>query len=202
MFSSVLCPPRESENLGSSRSSNDVKGVRDDNGLNKTRQIILNFLEERAKYCFKNHYDISLINAVLDFDIEADLVVSEVKLSALQNFLTKADGKNLLTIYKRANNILEGSNIEGEVNQDAFISKYEQELFLSLGVISKQIDSYIVEKDFTKTLSLLLEILNPVNEFFNNVRVKDQYHNIANNRLLLLRMVTQLFDKLAKFSFL
>jgi glycyl-tRNA synthetase beta chain len=195
MFSSVLCLPRESEN-------NDVKGVGDDNGLNKIRQIILDFLEERAKYYFKNHYDLSLINAVLDFDIEADLVVSEIKLSALQNFLTKADGENLLTIYRRANNILEGSNIEGEVNQDAFISKYEQELFLSLGVISKQIDSYIVEKDFTKTLSLLLEILKPVNEFFDNVMVKDQDHNIANNRLLLLRMVTQLFDKLAKFSFL
>ncbi|WP_410520716.1 glycine--tRNA ligase subunit beta [Candidatus Tisiphia endosymbiont of Dioctria rufipes] len=173
-----------------------------DSGLNKTRQIILDFLEERAKYYLKNHYDISLINAVLDFDIEEDLVVSEIKLASLQEFLTKDDGENLLTIYKRANNILEGSNIEGEVNQDAFISKYEQELFLSLGVISQQIDSYIVEKDFTKTLSLLLEILKPVNEFFDNVLVKDQDHNIANNRLLLLRMVTQLFDKLAKFSFL
>ncbi|WP_367364356.1 glycine--tRNA ligase subunit beta [Candidatus Tisiphia endosymbiont of Nedyus quadrimaculatus] len=178
------------------------KASGDDSGLNKTRQIILDFLEERAKYYLKNHYDISLINAVLDFDIEEDLVVSEIKLASLQEFLTKDDGENLLTIYKRANNILEGSNIEGEVNQDAFISKYEQELFLSLGVISQQIDSYIVEKDFTKTLSLLLEILKPVNEFFDNVLVKDQDYNIANNRLLLLRMVTQLFDKLAKFSFL
>ncbi|WP_375331781.1 glycine--tRNA ligase subunit beta [Candidatus Tisiphia endosymbiont of Temnostethus pusillus] len=180
----------------------DVKGGGHDSGLNKTSQIILEFLEERAKYYFKNHYDISLINAVLDFDIERDLVISEIKLGALQKFLAGVDGENLLTIYKRANNILEGSNIEGEVDQKAFISQYEQQLFLSLGVISKQIDSSIVEKDFTKTLSLLLEILKPVNEFFDNVMVKDQDRNIANNRLLLLRMVTQLFDKLAKFSFL
>ncbi len=178
----------------------DVKGGGHDSGLNKTSQIILEFLEERAKYYFKNHYDISLINAVLDFDIERDLVISEIKLGALQKFLAGVDGENLLTIYKRANNILEGSNIEGEVDQKAFISQYEQQLFLSLGVISKQIDSSIVEKDFTKTLSLLLEILKPVNEFFDNVMVKDQDRNIANNRLLLLRMVTQLFDKLAKFS--
>ncbi|WP_342272146.1 glycine--tRNA ligase subunit beta [Candidatus Tisiphia endosymbiont of Parasteatoda lunata] len=178
----------------------DVKGGGDDSGLNKTSQIILEFLEERAKYYFKNHYDISLINAVLDFDIERDLVISEIKLGALQKFLAGVDGKNLLTIYKRANNILEGSNIEGEVDQKAFISQYEQQLFLSLENVSKQIDHYIVEKDFTKTLSLLLEILKPVNEFFDNVMVKDQDRNIANNRLLLLRMVTQLFDKLAKFS--
>ncbi|WP_341755751.1 glycine--tRNA ligase subunit beta [Candidatus Tisiphia endosymbiont of Ptychoptera albimana] len=180
----------------------DVKGGGDDSRLNKTSQIILEFLEERAKYYFKNHYDISLINAVLDFDIERDLVISEIKLGALQKFLTGVDGENLLTIYKRANNILEGSNIEGEVDQKAFISQYEQQLFLSLENVSKQIDRYIAEKDFTKTLSLLLEILKPVNEFFDNVMVKDQDRNIANNRLLLLRMVTQLFDKLAKFSFL
>ncbi|WP_341756575.1 MULTISPECIES: glycine--tRNA ligase subunit beta [unclassified Candidatus Tisiphia] len=178
----------------------DVKGGGDDSGLNKTSQIILEFLEERAKYYFKNHYDISLINAVLDFDIERDLVISEIKLGALQKFLAGVDGENLLTIYKRANNILEGSNIEGEVDQKAFISQYEQQLFLSLENVSKQIDHYIAEKDFTKTLSLLLEILKPVNEFFDNVMVKDQDRNIANNRLLLLRMVTQLFDKLAKFS--
>lgn len=178
----------------------DVKGGGDDSGLNKTSQIILEFLEERAKYYFKNHYDISLINAVLNFDIERDLVISEIKLGALQKFLAGVDGENLLTIYKRANNILEGSNIEGEVDQKAFISQYEQQLFLSLENVSKQIDHYIAEKDFTKTLSLLLEILKPVNEFFDNVMVKDQDHNIANNRLLLLRMVTQLFDKLAKFS--
>ncbi|WP_375359145.1 glycine--tRNA ligase subunit beta [Candidatus Tisiphia endosymbiont of Neophilaenus lineatus] len=178
----------------------DVKGGGDDSGLNKISQIILEFLEERAKYYFKNHYDISLINAVLDFDIERDLVISEIKLGALQKFLAGVDGENLLTIYKRANNILEGSNIEGEVDQKAFISQYEQQLFLSLGVISKQIDSSITEKDFTKTLSLLLEILKPVIEFFDNIMVKDQDRNIANNRLLLLRMVTQLFDKLAKFS--
>lgn len=178
----------------------DVKGGGDDSGLNKISQIILEFLEERAKYYFKNHYDISLINAVLDFDIERDLVISEIKLGALQKFLAGVDGENLLTIYKRANNILEGSNIEGEVDQKAFISQNEQQLFLLLGVISKKIDSSIAEKDFTKTLSLLLEILKPVIEFFDNVMVKDQDRNIANNRLLLLRMVTQLFDKLAKFS--
>lgn len=166
----------------------------------RSSQIILEFLEERAKYYFKNHYDLSLINAVLGFDIEGDIVVSEIKIVSLQKFLAGVDGKNLLTIYKRANNILEGNNVEGEVNQNAFISQYEQQLFLSLGSVSRQVDSSIAENDFTKALSLLLEMLKPINDFFDNLMVKDEDHRI--NRLLLLRMVTQLFDKLAKFSFL
>ncbi|WP_375333291.1 glycine--tRNA ligase subunit beta [Candidatus Tisiphia endosymbiont of Xenochironomus xenolabis] len=169
---------------------------------NKSSQIILEFLEERAKYYFKNHYDLSLINAVLDFDIEGDLMISEIKLSALQKFLAGYEGKNLLTIYKRANNILEGNNIAGDVNQEAFISPYEQQLFLSLGNVSKQIDISIAEKDFTKALRGLLEMLKPINDFFDNLMVKDEDRKIANNRLLLLKMVRQLFNKLAKFSVL
>ncbi|HJD63709.1 MAG TPA: glycine--tRNA ligase subunit beta [Rickettsia endosymbiont of Sericostoma sp.] len=169
---------------------------------NKSSQIILEFLEERAKYYFKNHYDLSLINAVLDFDIEGDLMISEIKLSALQKFLAGSEGKNLLTIYKRANNILEGNNIAGDVNQEAFISPYEQQLFLSLGNVSKQIDISIAEKDFTKALRGLLEMLKPINDFFDNLMVKDEDRTIANNRLLLLKMVRQLFNKLAKFSVL
>ncbi|MDN3031282.1 MAG: glycine--tRNA ligase subunit beta [Candidatus Tisiphia sp.] len=169
---------------------------------NKSSQIILEFLEERAKYYFKNHYDLSLINAVLDFDIEGDLMISEIKLSALQKFLAGSEGKNLLTIYKRANNILEGNNIAGDVNQEAFISPYEQQLFLSLENVSKQIDISIAEKDFTKALRGLLEMLKPINDFFDNLMVKDEDRTIANNRLLLLKMVRQLFNKLAKFSVL
>ncbi|MCC8399617.1 MAG: glycine--tRNA ligase subunit beta [Rickettsia endosymbiont of Platyusa sonomae] len=166
----------------------------------KSSQIILEFLEERAKYYFKNHYDLSLINAVLDFDIEGDLMISEIKLSALQKFLAGSEGENLLTIYKRANNILEGNNIAGDVNQEAFISQYEQQLFSSLENVSKQIDISIAEKDFTKALRGLLEMLKPINDFFDNLMVKDEDRKIANNRLLLLKMVRQLFNKLAKFS--
>ncbi|WP_284346739.1 glycine--tRNA ligase subunit beta [Rickettsia endosymbiont of Oedothorax gibbosus] len=167
---------------------------------NKSSQIVLEFLEERAKYYFKNHYDLSLINAVLDFDIEGDLMISEIKLSALQKFLAGSEGENLLTIYKRANNILEGNNIAGDVNQEAFISQYEQQLFLSLENVSKQIDISIAEKDFTKALRGLLEMLKPINDFFDNLMVKNEDRIIANNRLLLLKMVRQLFNKLAKFS--
>ncbi|WP_341751088.1 DALR anticodon-binding domain-containing protein [Candidatus Tisiphia endosymbiont of Sialis lutaria] len=127
-------------------------------------------------------------------------MISEIKLSALQKFLAGSEGENLLTIYKRANNILEGNNIAGDVNQEAFISQYEQQLFSSLENVSKQIDISIAEKDFTKALRGLLEMLKPINDFFDNLMVKDEDRIIANNRLLLLKMVRQLFNKLAKFS--
>ena len=45
-------------------------------------------------------------------------------------------------------------------------------------------------------------MLKPINNFFDNLMVKDEDRKIANNRLLLLKMVRQLFNKLAKFSVL
>ncbi|XVN42650.1 MAG: glycine--tRNA ligase subunit beta [Candidatus Rickettsia vulgarisii] len=165
-------------------------------------QLILTFLEERAKYHFKDNFNNSLTNAVVNFDIEDDLVITEMKLTSLQKFLAKLDGDNLLTIYKRTNNILANDNIEGEVNPSDFISEYENKLFTIIKSISKQIDNNIKEKDFTKAFSSLAAILHPIDEFFDNLMVKDSDPKIAKNRLLLLKMVRQLFDKLANFNVL
>jgi glycyl-tRNA synthetase beta chain len=176
--------------------------ITEKNILEKKQDIILAFLTERVKYHFKNQYEMSLINAVLDLANQGNLVDSEMKLSALQQFLADKDGEKLLIIYKRANNILATSIIEGEVNQQDFISPYEQSLFSAIADITKQIDNYIAEKSYIKALSTLIEILQPINNFFEHVMVNDTDPKIANNRQLLLKMVVQLFDKLAKFNYL
>ncbi len=170
--------------------------------IDKKKQLILDFLQERAKYHFKDYYDLSLINAVLDLGEQGGLVTTAMKLIALQQFLSAKDGENLLIIYKRANNILQGSNLAGEVDSATFISPYEQELFATLESISQPIDNYIMERDYIKALNNLTEILKPVNNFFDHLMIKDPDPKIANNRLLLLKMVTQLFDKLANFKLL
>jgi glycyl-tRNA synthetase beta chain len=161
---------------------------------------ILTFLEERAKYHFKDNFNNSLINAVVNFDIEDDLVITEMKLISLQEFLAKPDGDNLLTIYKRANNILANDKIEGEIDSTNFVSEYEHKLFAIIKSISDQVDNNIKEKDLTKAFNSLVAILQPIDEFFDNLMVKDTDPKIAKNRLLLLKMVRQLFDKLANFN--
>lgn len=202
-----------------------LTSARDDDLL----KLILTFLEERAKYHFKDNFSNSLINAVVNFDIrplsklanaegstykapavvefgersiEDDLVITDMKLTSLQEFLAKPDGDNLLTIYKRANNILANDDIEGKVNPNDFVSEYENKLFTIIKSISEQIDNNIKEQEFTKAFSSLAAILQPIDEFFDNLMVKDSDAKIAKNRLLLLKMVRQLFDKLANFNVL
>lgn len=155
------------------------------------------FLEERAKFYFKNQYDISLINAVLDL---RDLVGSERKLKALKEFLATDEGKSLLSGYKRANNILKDSQPSGLIDPNSFTADEESKLHGVVQDLTAKLDNAVGTKDFNKALELLTNLAQPIAAFFDNVMIKDKDPMISNNRLLILRGVTELFDKIAKFD--
>jgi glycyl-tRNA synthetase beta chain len=167
---------------------------------NRDNDLINSFFEERAKFYFKNQYDGLLINAVLDLKTENDLIVINLKLDALQKFLVSDEGKELLTAYKRASNILGDKRIGGEIDINIFSSKHEKGLFSLITNLSNQIINSVTNKDFTKALSLLASLLTPIADFFDNVMVNDEDPKIANNRLLLLQATCDLFHKVAKFD--
>lgn len=158
----------------------------------KDKDLIISFFEERAKFYFKNEYDISLINAVLDLN----LANIKFKLDALKEFLEKEDGKQLLNAYKRASNILGSQNIDGAVEPSLFNTQPEKELF----EVTQKLSLQIVDKDYDKALNLLQNLLTPITSFFDNVLVNDSDPKIAKNRLLILQDVCKLFHKIAKFN--
>lgn len=158
----------------------------------KDKDLIISFFEERAKFYFKNEYDISLINAVLDLN----LANIKFKLDALKEFLEKEDGKQLLNAYKRASNILGSQNIDGAVEPSLFNTQPEKELF----EVTQKLSLQIVDKDYDKALNLLQTLLTPITSFFDNVLVNDSDQKIAKNRLLILQDVCKLFHKIAKFN--
>ncbi|MCC8462564.1 MAG: glycine--tRNA ligase subunit beta [Rickettsia endosymbiont of Ecitomorpha arachnoides] len=165
----------------------------------KNKDLIISFFEERAKFYFKNDYDIALINAVLDLRMEDDLVSISLKLNALQKFLAEDAGKQLLNAYKRASNIIGDQKIIGLVDTSLFSTQPEKELFEVIQKISPQIIDSIADKDYKKALNLLSSLLVPTTSFFDNVLVNDPDPKIAENRLSLLQNICELFDKIAKF---
>lgn len=165
----------------------------------KNKDLIISFFEERAKFYFKNDYDIALINAVLDLRMEDELVSISLKLNALQKFLAEDAGKQLLNAYKRASNIIGDQKIIGLVDTSLFSTQPEKELFEVIQKISPQIIDSITDKDYKKALNLLSSLLVPTTSFFDNVLVNDPDPKIAENRLSLLQNICELFDKIAKF---
>lgn len=162
----------------------------------KNKDLIISFFEERAKFYFKNEYDILLINAVLDLN----LVDTKFKLEALKEFLIEDAGKQLLNAYKRASNIIGNQKITGLVDVSLFSTQPEKELFEVIQKISPQIIDSIADKDYKKALNLLSSLLVPITSFFDNVLVNDSDSKIAENRLSLLHNICELFDKIAKFN--
>ncbi|AGJ01480.1 glycine--tRNA ligase subunit beta [Rickettsia prowazekii] len=156
---------------------------------------VISFFEERAKFYFKNDYDITLINAVLDLN----LVDTKFKLDTLKEFLVQDVGKQLLNAYKRVSNIMGNQKITGLVDASLFSTQYEKELFEVIQKISQQIIVIIANKDYQKALNLLSSLLKPITSFFDNVLVNDSDPKIAQNRLSLLQNTCEVFDKVAKF---
>ncbi|AAY62197.1 glycine--tRNA ligase, beta subunit [Rickettsia felis str. Pedreira] len=164
-------------------------------GNSADKDLITSFFEERAKFYFKNDYDIALINAALDLN----LVDTKFKLDSLKEFLVEDAGKQLLNAYKRASNIIDGQKITGLVDASLFSTQPEKELFEVMQKISPQVTSSISDKDYNKALNLLSFLLTPITSFFDNVLVNDPDPKIAENRLSLLHNICELFDKVAKF---
>jgi len=171
-----------------------------ENSLDKNESLIISFFEERIKFYFKNRYDISLINAILDLRTEYNLVNIHLKIDVLQQFLSGDIGKQLLNAYKRASNIIGDQKITGLVDASLFSTQPEKELFEVMQKLSPQIIDSIVDNNYYKSLNLLQSLLIPITSFFDNVLVNDPDPKIAENRLLILQDICKLFHRIAKFN--
>ncbi|MDG1436536.1 MAG: glycine--tRNA ligase subunit beta [Rickettsiaceae bacterium] len=161
---------------------------------------ITSFLEERLKYFFKDKYELDAISSVLNLTIESDLVEVQAKLAAIKEFLSSKEGDDLLLAYKRATNILGASKLQGDIDESAFVTEHEKNLLASINSCDVKITDALSAKNYKESLEVLANMLQPIAKFFDNVMVKDQDETIANNRMLLLSKVKQIFDKIAKFN--
>jgi glycyl-tRNA synthetase beta chain len=161
---------------------------------------ILKFLEERIRYFFKSKYSLELIEATLDLSRETSLVQLESKLKVLNYFIVSKQGEDLLLAYKRANNLLGKAKIDGNIDETAFISIPEKELFACINVNKVKIESALNKKDYKSGLELLASFHEPLSNFFENILVKDKNESIAKNRMLLLEQIRAIFNQIAKFD--
>ncbi len=177
--------------------------------IDESRAQIILFLEERLKYFFKEKYSNNLIASLLDLNKESSLVEIKNKLETLNEFLSTEQGDDLLTSYKRANNIIEKAKIEktnlkdntnNDIDQSLLISEHEIKLFSAIKHCNEKITEIINIKNYKETLELLASMRGVITGFFDNVMVKDKDPLITNNRMLLLTQIKQIFNKIANFD--
>ena len=164
---------------------------------------ILNFLKDRMK------------NILRDKNIKSDIIEASIssyfgdnyfdlykKNTLMNRYIAKDIGKNAISSYKRAYNILENAKADLSGRPDAVLFRKEEEknLFEKLNEIRKSLTVNEKEKDYEKLLFNLSEIKIITDKFFDNVIVNDDNNDIKNNRLELLKMFCNTFNNFINFS--
>ncbi len=164
---------------------------------------ILNFLKERMKNILK---DKNIKNDIIEASVSSyfnDNYFDLYKKNTLMNkFINKEAGKNVISSYKRAFNIIENTkeNLSGRPDSVLFRKDEEKHLFEKLNEIRKSLTVNEQEKDYEKLLLSLSEIKIFTDKFFDNVIVNDDNNDIKNNRLELLKMFCNTFNNFINFS--
>jgi glycyl-tRNA synthetase beta chain len=121
------------------------------------------------------------------------------RLSALQRFAERPEAAALAAANKRARNILK--KVEGALPETIDASKLvepaERDLHAALVAALADTDATLAARDYVAVLSRLAALRQPVDAFFDSVMVMADDPAIRDNRLALLKALTDRFAAVA-----
>lgn len=172
---------------------------------------LLAFIADRLKVHLRDEgVSHDHIEAVFALSGEDDLVRLLERVHALASFLESVDGANLLTAYRRAANIVRAEQKKDDVvyageAYDAVLGQTEANgveaaLWTALGEVEEKASSSLEADRFADAMSLLAQLREPVDKFFEHVTVNVDDTDIRRNRLRLLAHIHQVMDNVADFS--
>lgn len=101
--------------------------------------------------------------------------------------------------FKRVMNIIKGQR-DGAVNPALFTEDAEQDLHAAYQRIADTVQPLITQKSYLEALSIILQMKEPIDIFFEKVMVMADESNIRDNRLALLSAIAALFLQVGDFS--
>ena len=169
----------------------------------KTEQQVLGFIKERMRNILKlKNIKSDIIEASISSHASDNFLDLYKKTLLMNKYKNKGIGLNAISSYKRAANILDkaGKGIAGRPDAVLFRKDEEKILHEKINEIRKAFTVKDDNKDYESLLIRLSEIKESTDNFFDNVVVNDENHNIKNNRLELLKMFCNTFDNFIDFS--
>jgi glycyl-tRNA synthetase beta chain len=169
---------------------------------------LLAFFADRLKvYLREKGARHDLIDAVFALPGQDDLTMIVRRVEALGQLLDTEDGKNLLTGYRRAANILRAE--EKKDGAEAFAGKHvettlappaERYLADAVAAAGAAARERVAAEDFEGAMRALATLRAPVDAFFLDVTVNDPDPQTRLNRLRLLNELREAMHDVADFS--
>jgi len=171
---------------------------------------LLSFFADRLKVHLREQgarHD--LIDAVFALG-EDDLVLICRRIEALGEFLASEDGRNLLSGYRRANNILaieekrDARSYSGQAGAELSAMQGDPEavgrLVSALSASVPEAHSALDREDFAAAMRALSRLRAPVDAFFEDVTVNAENRDVRDNRLRILAAIRDDLNRVADFS--
>ena len=169
----------------------------------KTEQQVLKFIKERMRNVLKlKNIKTDIIEASISSHAGDNFLALYSKTILINKYKNKGIGLNAISSYKRASNILDkaGKGITGRPDAVLFRKDEEKILHEKINEIRKAFTVKDDNKDYESLLIKLSDTKESTDNFFDNVVVNDENHDIKNNRLELLKMYCNTFDNFIDFS--
>ncbi len=172
---------------------------------------LLEFFAERLKVQMRDkgvRHDV--VDAVFALGNEDDLVRLLARVEAVQSFLATDAGKNLLTAYARAANIVRAeekkdkaltAKIAGVANASLLEQAEEKAVASALADVERTVAPALAREDFAGAMKAFAGLRAPIDAFFEKVTVNVvDKPELRLNRLRLLNQIRGTMDTVADFS--
>ena len=172
---------------------------------------LLAFFAERLKVQMREkgvRHDV--VDAVLAIGGEDDLVRLLARVEALQSFLGTEAGKNLLTAYGRAANIVRAeekkdkglaAKIAGAPDAALLEQAEEKAVASALAEVESVVRPALAAEDFAGAMAVFAHLRTPIDALFDKVTVNvTDKPELRLNRLKLLNQIRATMDAVADFS--
>jgi len=157
---------------------------------------------------FRQRIEHQLVSGGLDADVVAAVLAADDRVVAealgrgrvLQEFRKEDRFTALVQGARRVANILRGQEITGKPEGELLREEAEKELYKINGRVCKEIVGQIDSGDYRAALESTLELIGPVDAFFDKILVMDKDKKLQINRLRLLLAVRKTFLLAADYS--
>ncbi len=160
---------------------------------------VLDFIKGRfVSYMKDKGYSTDIINSVVSTD-DYNLYNLYLKIKTIQQFKKSKDFNDVMTVFKRVGKIIP-ENFESSFDETLLEKEEEKELYNKYLETKEKFEEEIKEKNYKNALENLLKMKPFIDKFFDNVMVMVKDEKIKNNRLSLLKMINDMFKKIADFT--
>ncbi|MTI66006.1 MAG: glycine--tRNA ligase subunit beta [Firmicutes bacterium] len=169
-----------------------------DFNIDKVKEEIIKFFKARMKNMFINNgirYDV--VDAIIN--VNNNITDLHTRAIELNKWIEKDELEEVLTAFNRVVKLANKAN-ETKIDKDLLKEGEEKKLYQVFSDVKETILSYINEREYDKALDVLLDLKNPIDDFFDNVMVMVDNEDLKCNRLALIKTIANTMNKICDLS--